>query len=391
MARTQHGAARSTRSFDALRASREPRRFVCALLACASIALASSFTRASSDSLVPSSALGADKIAFDPKTPSKASKQFTVEHHLALQSLKLEDNGVEQLAQQELNFDTKQTLRTLDEYKACAGGRPTILRRNYEEASLHVDVTSRQGNGSDAIGRDAIDAKSPFEGMQVQFTWVPEEKGYGKLYTAKEGDEGFLPFLTEDLDVRAVLPDHAVSVGDEWTIDPALLVDWVAPGGYLPMQFQRKKDDRFVRTLNLGVGGGLTMVFGGDVKGKVTARYEGKETQGDASLAVIALTVDVATERDQTQAAQNMLSADELLEGNRVRRSAVQWKMVAEGKARWNTALNRFESLEIAGREDVSYELTLGLAHGGKSVQTMVLSGGIRVAGSASSTTTKPK
>jgi hypothetical protein len=373
--RTLQRAARAFHFERAWSARTSPRLRARSFMACASIALTASFAPAPF----------ADKIAFEPKTPSKATKLFTVEHHLALLSLKLEDNGIEQLAQQELNFDTKQVLRALDEYKSCADGRPTLLRRKYEEASFHVDVTARQGNGSDEISRDAFDAKSPFEGIQVQFTWVPEEKGYGKLYTAKEGDEGFLPFLAEDLDLRAALPAHPVSVGDEWSIDPALLVDWVAPGGYLPMSFQRKKDDRFVRTLNLGVGGGLTMVFGGDVKGKVSARYEGKDGQGDASVAVIALKVDVSTERDQTQFAQNMLSAEELADGNRVRSSAVQWKMAADGKARWNMASNRFESIELAGSEEVSYELTLGLARGAKSVQKMALSGGIHVSGSAKS------
>jgi hypothetical protein len=320
-----------------------------------------------------------DKIVFDPKSPSKLWKLFTVEHHLALQSLRMEDNGVEQNAQQGLNLDAKLTLRALDEYKACSGGRPTLLGRKYDEAGLHVDVAFQSHNGDDKVGTDVIRGKSPFEGLSVLFTWVPSEKEYGKFYDALEGDESYLPELSEDLDMLSLLPGKEVSPGDEWTIDPASLVDWVAPGGQIPMNFDRSKGDRFARTLNLGVGGGLTMVFGGDVKGKVRARYESREQKGEASLAVIALDVDVETDRDQTRAGRNMLSADELLDGVSVQHSGVKWKAELQGKARWNLTLNRVESFELVGREEVAYELRLAMRQGGRSVQNMSLSGGMRI------------
>lgn len=358
-----------------------PRWF--ALLALAGTALAATHA--------PSRPAAEDKLVFDPKVPSKVTKDFVVEHHLALQTLKLEDNGVEQLIQRGLNLDTKLTVRTVDQYLGCAGGRPTILRRLIDDANLHVDVTFREGSGSDKVGTDAIDAKSPFEGISTVFTWIPEENGYGRFYDEREGDEEFLPNLAEDLDLRALLPGKAVSPGDEWKIEPALLMDWVAPGGDIPMQFSRKKDDRFVRTLTLGVGGGLSLVFGGEVKGTISARYDRRETQGDASLAVIALSVDVQTDRDQTLIAQNMISPEELLDGVLVRRSAVKWKMKGEGTARWNMTANRFESLELAGGEEVAYDLELSTARGGKSLQNMVFSGGIRVTGQATPGGSKAK
>jgi hypothetical protein len=344
-----------------------------------------------SGALAPAPAFGADKIVFEPKSPSKLNKCFVVEHHLALQTLKMEDNGVAQSAQQGLNLDTKQTLRTLDEYKAISAGRPSLLRRAYEEADLHVDVTFQSRNGDDKVATDVIDAKSPFEGMSVLFTWVPEEKGYGRFFDALEGDESYLPDLSPDLDLLALLPGHDVSPGDEWTIDPAALVDWVAPGGGLPMKFDRPKGDRFARTLNLGVGGGLSMVFGGEVKGTIRARYESKETKGDASLAVIALTIDVQTDRDQTQIGQKMLSADELFDGVRVQHSAVQWKTKMEGKARWNLHANRLESLDLAGGEDVVYDLNVATRGGGRSLQNMSMSGGIRINCVTGPSAVKPK
>jgi hypothetical protein len=62
-----------------------------------------------------------------------------------------------------------------------------------------------------------------------------------------------------------------------------------------------------------------------------------------------------------------------------------------QGKARWNLAANRIESLELAGSENVAYELSLGLRGGGKSVQNMSFSGGIHVACQTGAEARKPK
>jgi hypothetical protein len=92
-------------------------------------------------------------------------------------------------------------LRTLDEYRRVGDGRPLLLRRTFEEAP------------------------SPFAGTSVVFTWVPEEGAYGKYYDAREASESALRDLTEDLDLRALLPASAVAVGDTWTASAAGLRD----------------------------------------------------------------------------------------------------------------------------------------------------------------------
>ena len=84
-------------------------------------------------------------------------------------------------------------LRTLDEYRKVGDGRPLLLRRTFEEAP------------------------APFAGTSVVFTWIPEEGAYGKYYDAREASESALRDLTEDLDLRALLPSSAVAPGDTWT------------------------------------------------------------------------------------------------------------------------------------------------------------------------------
>ncbi len=88
-------------------------------------------------------------------------------------------------------------LRTLDEYRKVGAGRPLVLRRTFEETA------------------------GPLARTSVVYTWVPEENAYGKYYDAFESSESALRDLAEDLDLRALLPAHAVALGESWSV-PAL-------------------------------------------------------------------------------------------------------------------------------------------------------------------------
>jgi hypothetical protein len=348
---------------------------LCALPVAAVLASAAAPVRTASRA---SASSAKDKLVFDPAPGSKLAKAFTVEHHLAMQGLKLTNDGVEQTFQQQLGLGSKEIVRVLDEYKAIADGRPTLLRRTFQESSLHVELSTT--DAADRTATQVLEATSPFEGESVLFTWVPSESGYGKFYDAKEGVEEYLPVLAEDMDLRAVLPPREVAPGDEWTIEPSRLADWVGPGGQHPMQFKRNDEiGSFQRTIMSGIGGNLGIVFGGDVKGKVAARYEGEQKEGSASLATIALDVDVETDRDIRAVSEHSLTSAEVLAGTSVARSNVHWKLKGNGRVRWNTSAKRFDSFELQGREEVAFEMHLTNARGGANDQSLSMAGGISI------------
>jgi hypothetical protein len=333
---------------------------------------------------------GKDALVFDPAPGSKLAKAFTVEHHLAMQGLKLTNDGVEQTYQQELGLGSKQVLRVLDEFKSVADGRPALLRRTFQESSLRVELSTT--DSSEKTTTQVLEANSPFEGESVLFTWVPSENGYGKFYDAQEGVEEYLPALAEDMDLRAALPPHEVAPGDAWEIEPARLADWLGAGGQHPMSFKRNEEvASFQRTIMSGVGANLGIVFGGDVKGKVAARYEGQQKEGGASLATIALDVDVETDRDLRAVSEHSLTSAEVLAGTSVARSNVHWKLKGSGRVRWNTTAKRFESFELQGREEVAFELSLSNARGGANEQSLSMAGGIRVTGVTGESARKAK
>jgi hypothetical protein len=338
---------------------------------------------------VPAERAG-DKLAFDPAANSKLVKAFTIEHHLAMQGLKFSNDGVEQSFQQQMSLTSKQVVRVLDEYKAIADGRPTLLRRTFQESSLHVELQTM--DAAEKTATQVLEANSPFEGVSVLFTWVPEESGYGKFYDAKEGVEEYLPALAEDMDLRAVLPGHDVAPGDEWTIEPARVADWVGPSGQHPMQFKRNDEVAgFQRTIMSGIGGNLGIVFGGEVKGKVVARYEGTKAEGDVSLATIVLDVDIETDRDLRAVSEHSLSSAEVLAGTSVARSNVHWKLKGTGRVRWNAAAKRFDSFELGGREEVAFEMRLTTPRGGSNEQSLSMAGGVSVTGATGERARKAK
>lgn len=322
---------------------------------------------------------------------SSLAKLFTVEHKLVLKKMSLERNGVEQVSQQQMDLDSKQTLRVKDEYRVLDEGRPSILRRSFEEIGYRARLDLSPGDDREAplvleatspLARSARNAPA-----SVVFTWVPSEKAYGKHYDARECVEEWLSALSADLDLLALLPSGEVKVGDAWEIDPARLADAVACGGKLPFVFPKDADKVMVRTLSSGVGGGLYEVFGGEIKGRLSARLASLRTEGrtegrnegSAELAVIAIEADVETSRDQTGLARQTQLRDEFLEGSTVEELMVQWKLKGSGELVWNLTAGRFESFKLAGSEDVAMQLKMGLRGSEGVRQRLEMSGGLVV------------
>jgi len=139
--------------------------------------------------------LGGDKVElrFAPAEGSEVRRTITI------------DQGAAPLT-------THRVLRTLDQYRKVGDGRPLLLRRHFEQTEL------------------------PFEGTSVVYTWIPEEKAYGKYYDAREGSELALRDLAEDLDLRALLPTEPVAVSEAWSLPVAGLRDVLAPLGDLDLR-----------------------------------------------------------------------------------------------------------------------------------------------------------
>jgi hypothetical protein len=319
----------------------------------------------------------AETIAFAPVAGSRVDKTFTLEHELVVQKMRFEGEEGAQLSQQRLEVSSKISLHAIDTYRAVEGGRPLVLQRLYPDAGLHVDLVLIDARGEKHP--DAWDAESPLKGTSVVFTWVPEDQGYGRYFDQRETLEEYLGGLAEDIDLRGLLPGRQVREGDAWPIEPARLADVFAAGGNVPMAFVKGGGGFFARSVASGVGGPLSEVFGGEVKGKAQAKWKETREQEGVRLAVVEISVEIETSRDQTASARAAMRLGELLEERTIQHAGVTWKFKGEGALVWNLSAGRFESFDLGGREDVASDLSLGFGGETSSHQELSFAGSLKL------------
>ena len=128
-----------------------------------------------------------------------------------------------------------------DTLAAVADGRPTELLRTFDELSQENTDTFEGEESTTEYG-------SPLQGRRVRFTWDPEEERYGvEAADEDELDEELADWLSEDLDLRRLLPAREVEAGDEWELDPKLYLAFMWPGGLLdfhPSDGEVDEEDR---------------------------------------------------------------------------------------------------------------------------------------------------
>jgi hypothetical protein len=346
-----------------------------------------------------------DFPAFAVKEGTNVQKRFELQHELTIQKIELSGTGSDSLSQQQLELSSEIVLEVADTFQKTSPVRPLVLQRLFKSSSFHIDFAF-----SDASGRkipDAWDADSPMKNKSVVFTWVPEEKGFSRYYDQVEGVEEHLSTLTEDLDLRCLLPSgggggggngesgakdgqadagpekpRAVREGDVWTLELKPLASLFSPGGSIPMSYVNGGKGGLTTAILAGVGGPLSPVFAGSIKGNCTAKWTETKTTDEGKLAVIDLVLDLETEADRTEAARRYLRSEEDDDQSPVRHAGVKWKFTAyKGTLLWNLDAGRFEKLDLVGREDVTSDIQF--ARGvDASAQLLSMAGSLKIAAS---------
>ena len=287
-------------------------------------------------------------LEYKPAPKARVDKEFTTSQYLDLVSQSVMVDGQEQTEKTDVSFASKSTLRVRDEVRAVDQGRPTSLRRFFEQCAS--DTTVRFGK--DQTGR--VSGKSPLEGVGVVFTWVEDEQDYGKHYDALEVGEGLLENLAEDLDFRSLLPGRDVQEGEEWTLAPAQLTSILALGGSLGHQHEGDVPDPLVRSIWMGAASSPWRQFEGKLEGKAKARLlpASSERAGKHTIA-IEFAIDATV--DLTNEFQTKLSFTEYRAGLRIGKavSTATWK--GTGELVWDPALGHFST--FAGKADETFSL----------------------------------
>ena len=131
-----------------------------------------------------------------------------------------------------------------------------------------------------------------------------------------------------------------------------------------------------------GVGGPLSPVFAGSIKGNCTAKWVETASTPEGRLAKIELAFDLETEADRTENVRRYLRQDEDDEQSPIRHAGVKWKLSSgSGTLLWNLDAGRFEKLDLVGREDVSSDIQFARGADSSS-QLLSMAGSLKIAAS---------
>jgi hypothetical protein len=316
--------------------------------------------------------LGGDKVElrFAPAEGSKVRRTITLDHTLVVQEMRV---GT-QSSQEQIAFAAHQVLRTLDQFRKIGEGRPLSLQRRFDEAGWVGSFDFPQG-------KEEIKAVSPLAGTSVVYTWVPEESAYGKYYDARESPEEVLLRLGEDLDLRALLPGHAVAPGETWSVPAAQLETVFAPAGRLDLRFDAKRTRaNLLRTLRCGMAGNYGEFFGGESKGECKLKLASVAEAKGRSLATLELEVELENKIEQRDLQQAQLTGAELVSGYQCKRAPVTWSFKGKGTLVWDLGAQRAASLDLQGSQKLAVEIELAIGKQPPVSQSMTLSGGLSFA-----------
>lgn len=318
-------------------------------------------------------------LACAPAKESTLKKTFEENWEFKLDSLSVLLDGRE-LSDSFLRgcvFDVglTQEIVVLDTYHETRNGRPIQLTREFQTVSQEQTLEfGYQGFGNSWNDWKNIWSSSDLEGSAVEFQW--EDGEYQKSFYPglKIGDDRHLDGLREDMDLRALLPNEQVIVGDSWEIDLTSLPDLLSPGGYMSWKVSNGSESwdlldilqpRQMRELRKVLG---SMLAGDAIVTYVSAEDEHSELQ---------IAIDVWTQEDAdrlTELAQEMAAIWDPIELIDLR---LDVRLEAKGVAFWNSAENQIESMELSGQLENEFNLDLEWNNGYFSIQLSTISSAI--------------
>jgi hypothetical protein len=311
------------------------------------------------------------RLVWEP-TPGPAHHEWVTAHHLFVDTVTrtVEDTVIPM--NMRFSLRTERRLTVNDEVLRLDATRPTEVRREYQtvEMSAHMEPVGVQDI---PMPTSDIVLTSEVAGKSVIWTWVPQEGQFGRYYDGVEAKESILPYLREDLGLRALLPGRAVQVGSTWKIDPLALRDVLEPGGRLSLTSDR--GSRLLkRNIGAGMGGGLYHLFSGQATGNVVAKL----SRVDGDVAVVTLTLDrVRYLADLANYVTENILGRESAAGLDITGGRLILDLNGEGTLFWDISKGRAKAFEL--KADQSVEMTFDSVHANKKkmVERMKMVGGL--------------
>jgi len=321
----------------------------------------------------------AGEIAFAPSKGASLAKNFTIAFELKVDDLRLNVDGEEidpsMMGNLTLTVGGESTIAVVDRYADSADGRPLRLVRAFEDLASALRFQADSDEGSE---QGDVPAASELEGTRVVFAWNEAESRYDATYDEEAGGPAeLLEGLSEDMDLRALLPGNSVSTGDTWEIDPAKLADVFFPGGNLGFAPEGAEDEvsaAFLEELDLD----QQAFFAKLLLGKVTATYRGDKTEDGVELAEVAIEVDIASSTDLSDIVRRAIDAAIQASGEDVPvefsidKAVLELALNGAGTLLWNAGSGHVHSLELKVDDTLALDAAISVDVGGEEHQAAV-------------------
>jgi len=303
-------------------------------------------------------------FSFHPVPGSSLTKQFNQEWEISLDMLRLRVNHRGRMSELLPGFfmetEISQCVVVTDTYLGSSGGRPLALDREFNRISQDLDTRK----GSDDWGKHhASHGTSHLESRTVQFRLVDDTYESSFERESDRPKQRLLDGLTEDMNLRMLVPSIPVAVGDSWEFELEALPDLLSPGGYMECNIDLDGDATQLRELlDLGLTGDLRALLGRSAEGTARVTY----ASSTAGLALLEIEIDVSVENDTDDLSalvERLLGSESGDWSVEIERLAINVELTATGTAVWDTRKGLIDSLELTGEiwSTVDLELCLDL------------------------------
>jgi hypothetical protein len=314
------------------------------------------------------------KVSFDLSDGSSLSKNFTTVISLNLDDMSMTMNGSPSPVQPEMELSTMSTtsISITDSYVNVADGMPVQLERTFDEMT---STTSREMEmnmmGQSESQNLATDASSDLEGYAIRFAWDQDAEEFKASFLDEDGEAELLEGLSEDMDLRVLLPEGEVAEGDEWKIDPVALKHVFAPGGNMHFIPEESDDDD---PMSVGSDmGGTNDWFNDDIEGEASAKLVGLGKNDDGvHLATIEFVFELSNAVDFTESAQEALEGGEMPPAvDDMNINSVDTDINIEGKGTllWNMDDGCLYSLDVSSDLELTLDMSMDISANGRDIE----------------------
>jgi hypothetical protein len=303
----------------------------------------------------------ADEIAFRPASGSSVSKELAIDVELGLDEVSMSMNGQElppemlgQAADQKLLVNL--VMEVTEKYVSAKEGRPIELLRTFDDLSANLEFG---GESETTEGADEL------KGKTVRFAWNDDEKRYDKSWHESTGDDEDLESLSEDMDLRVLLPTKSVSEGDTWEAAGVDLAPLFMPGGFAN---GGEEDDEESAAIEEEVVAQLESFV---KEFKVTCKYAGMREDGDVKAAEITFVFEGAPKLDMGAIIERVAAAQGDAPEADVS-AIVGASFKGEGTLLWNTAAGHVHAFEMQSALELDVDISADVNEEGQAFKVEI-------------------